>query len=144
LLFFEKSQPAPECLAHEKPKASGDYKCGDVLTRLRTDFKNKCYICEAQPTSINVEHLRPHKGDRDLMFDWNNLYWACTHCNSTKGTQYTDILDCTSRDDNIEAKLKYIFKPFPHEMVVIETLTDTPQTATTRDLILAVLTGQLT
>ncbi len=103
MLFFAKSQPAPECLAHERTKPSGDYKCGDVLTRLQDDFKHKCYICEAQPTSINVEHFRPHKGDRDLMFDWNNLYWACTHCNNTKLAKYTDILDCTTDLKQLEA-----------------------------------------
>jgi uncharacterized protein (TIGR02646 family) len=141
LLFFEKSQPGPECLAHEQTKASGDYKCGDVLARLQADFKNKCYICEAQPTSINVEHFRPHKGDRALMFDWNNLYWACVHCNNTKLAKYTNILDCTNLEDAIEAKLKYIFQPFPHEMVAIEALSDDPKTASTRELVLAVFNG---
>jgi uncharacterized protein (TIGR02646 family) len=141
LLFFEKSQPAPECLAHEQTKASGDYKCGDVLARLQADFKNKCYICEAQPTSINVEHFRPHKGDRALMFDWNNLYWACVHCNNTKLAKYTNILDCTNLEDAIEAKLKYIFQPFPHERVAIEALSDDPKTASTRELVLAVFNG---
>jgi uncharacterized protein (TIGR02646 family) len=107
LLFFEKSQPAPECLAQEKGKKSGDYKCGDVLQRLQADFKNKCYICEIQaPTVINVEHFRPHKGDRDLMFDWNNLFWACGHCNNTKLAKYGDILDCTNFGDRVEEKLK--------------------------------------
>lgn len=27
------------------------------------------------------EHLRTHRGtDRDLMFDWNNLFLCCPHC----------------------------------------------------------------
>ena len=30
---------------------------------------------------IEVEHLRAHRGtDRDLMFDWNNLFLCCPHC----------------------------------------------------------------
>ena len=41
MLYLPKSQPAPDCLAHEKTKADGDYKCGDVLNRLASDFKNK-------------------------------------------------------------------------------------------------------
>ena len=28
MLYLPKSQPAPDCLAHEKTKADGDYKCG--------------------------------------------------------------------------------------------------------------------
>ena len=84
MLYFEKSQPAPDCLEQEKLKKNGDYKCGDVLDRLKADFKNKCYICErSKPQSINVEHFRPHCGDRDLKFSWNNLFWACSHCNNT-------------------------------------------------------------
>jgi uncharacterized protein (TIGR02646 family) len=142
LLFFEKSQPAPECLAQEKGKQSGNYKCGDVLSRLQADFKNKCYICETQaPISVNVEHFRPHKGDRDLMFDWNNLFWACGHCNNTKLAKYGDILDCTNSGDRIEEKLKYSFKPFPHEMVSIETLDQDANTESTKALVLAVFNG---
>ena len=75
MVFQEKSQPAPPCLAKEKQKATGDYKCGDVFERTKTDFKNKCYICEnKEPITINIEHFRPHKGDKKLKFDWNNLF----------------------------------------------------------------------
>jgi uncharacterized protein (TIGR02646 family) len=124
-LFFEKSQPAPDCLAHEKGKTSGDYKCGDVSSRLKTDFKNKCYLCELKElTSINVEHFRPHKGDTDLKFDWNNLYLSCAHCNNTKLAAYNNILNCTDPNDRIEDKLHYSFKPFPYEKVEIEVLDD--------------------
>jgi uncharacterized protein (TIGR02646 family) len=141
LLFFEKSQPAPECLVHEQGKASGDYKCGDVLQRLQTDFKNKCYICEFQSTSINVEHFRPHKGDRNLMFDWNNLYWACAHCNNTKLAKYDDILNCCDPDDRIEDKLSYAITPLPFEQASIEALDDHPRTQSTKALLLAVFNG---
>ena len=41
MIYLEKSQPAPECLVSEKAKASGDYKCGDTLNRIKDDFKNK-------------------------------------------------------------------------------------------------------
>ena len=58
MLYFKKSQPAPKCLAIEKKKSNGDYKCGTVLARLKDDFRNKCYICEySKPPSINVEHF---------------------------------------------------------------------------------------
>jgi uncharacterized protein (TIGR02646 family) len=145
LLFFEKSQPAPACLAQEKEKASGDYKCGDVLPRLQADFKNKCYLCEREGmTSINVEHFRPHKGDTDLKFDWNNLYWSCVHCNNTKLVAYNNILDCTDPNDGIEEKLHYSFNPFPYAKVKIEALDDNQQTQETRDLILAIFNGTTT
>ena len=72
-----KSQPEPTCLVSERKKKIGDYKCGEVLIRLQKDFYNKCYICENQGFSdIIVEHFIPHRGDRTLMFDWNNLFFA--------------------------------------------------------------------
>ena len=85
MINIVKSQPSPECLSIEAQKKNGDYKCGEVLSRIKNDFYNKCYICETQaPTTINVEHFRPHKGNVSLKFDWNNLFYACGHCNNTK------------------------------------------------------------
>jgi uncharacterized protein (TIGR02646 family) len=141
LLFFEKSQPAPECLAREKVKKNGDYSCGDVLSRLKADFQNKCYICESQPTSINVEHFKPKKDYPELRCDWNNLFYSCVHCNTTKGTAYTDILDCTNLADRVEEKLQYWVEPYPGAHVEITVLEDDSKTELTRALILAVFNG---
>ncbi len=70
MTYIEKSQPAPKCLETKKNKTNGDYKCGNVLERIKNDFNNKCYICEyKEPETINIEHFRPHKGDIHLKFD---------------------------------------------------------------------------
>jgi len=136
MLYYEKSQPAPECLEEEKGKVSGDYKCGDVLHRLKSDFKNKCYICEdSQPHTINVEHFRPHKKDKELKYSWDNLFWACAHCNNIKLDKFIDILDCTKESDKVEERLKYTFKPFPYEKVQIEALDASGSTESTRKLV---------
>jgi uncharacterized protein (TIGR02646 family) len=115
MVYLEKSQPAPCSLEEEKKKTNGDYKTEEVLNRLKNDFKSKCYICEFKSTSNNVEHFIPHKGNKDLMFDWNNLFLACYHCNNTKGSQkkYDNLLNCTNKADDIENRLRHIFKPFP-------------------------------
>ena len=142
MVYFEKSQPAPDCLAVERAKANGDYKCGDVLNRIKTDFKNKCYICEyKEPETINVEHFRPHEGDLDLKFSWENLFWSCSHCNNTKLAKYNNILNCTDSTDDIENKLKYIFKPFPFEQVDIQELDKSPETIATKNLLMEVYNG---
>ncbi len=120
-----KSQPAPDCLEAEKAKKNGSYSCGDVLERLRADFHNKCYICEARGiTNINVEHFIPHKGDKNLKFDWNNLFYACGHCNNTKLAQakYDDILNCLDSTKKILDLIKFHINPFPKEKVQITTL----------------------
>ncbi len=142
MVFFEKSQPAPACLAIEKSKKSDTYNCGDVLTRLKEDFKNKCYICEyKEPISINIEHFRPHKKDKNLMFDWDNLFLACAHCNNIKLDKYENMLDCTNISHQIETKFKYSLSLFPFEDVVIEALDNAPETITTKNLLLAVYNG---
>ncbi len=121
MINFTKSQPAPPCLEVEKNKANGDYKCGDVLNRLSADFHNKCYICEEKaPGSINVEHLVPHQNNRDLKFDWNNLFWACSHCNNTKLAIHNNIINCTDPAVNVVASISLRIYPFPGEKVIIE------------------------
>lgn len=142
MLYFEKSQPAPDCLENEKIKASGDYKCGCVLERLKQDFRNKCYICESStPQSINVEHFRPHQGNIDLKFSWENLFWSCAHCNNIKLDNFNNILNCTKPEDYIENRLEYSFNPFPHEHVKIIALDNDPATLSTKNLVEAAFNG---
>ncbi len=110
MVFFEKSQPAPKSLAKGL-----SYNEEDVVERLCQDFKNKCYICEAKAlTSINVEHLRPHEGNARLKYNWENLYFSCSHCNNTKAAleRNTDfknvgILDCTCKNDCVDKCISY-------------------------------------
>ena len=61
-----------------------DYRKGEVFRTLVDDCHGKCYICEDKPTTINVEHIIPHRSDPALKFDWNNLFIACGHCNNIK------------------------------------------------------------
>jgi hypothetical protein len=137
-----KSMPPPTCLEKEKKKAKGDYKCGDVLERIKNDFKNKCYLCEYKaPPSINVEHFVPHKGDKDLKFDWNNLFWACAHCNNVKGDRFNNILNCTNPEHDVENWIKYEMKPFPKEKVKITALKNEEMVENTVKLLLEVYNG---
>lgn len=122
MVNYSKSQPPPASLATEKVKGkSGKYNKPDVLERLENDFYNKCYICEQKaPISINVEHLKSHRGNLDLKFDWSNLFWGCTHCNLTKGTQFDNILNCTFDDHDVLNWIICRMKPYPKEMVSFE------------------------
>ncbi|MCD8303266.1 MAG: HNH endonuclease [Prevotellaceae bacterium] len=99
-----------------------------MLKRLWADFKNKCYLCEAKaPTSINVEHFRPHEGRDELKYDWNNLYFSCSHCNNTK-TQLENkkliseegLLDCTCEADRVDEVISYRFSPWPTKKVKLK------------------------
>jgi len=142
MINIEKSIPPPPCLEKEKQKANGDYKCGDVLERTKKDFKNKCYICEyKEPPSINVEHFLPHKGNKNLKFDWNNLFWACVHCNNTKRDRFDNILNCINPEHDVENWIKYEMRPFPREKVKITVLKNNEIVDNTVQLLLEAYNG---
>lgn len=113
MVKIERSFPAPSSLATEAKKKSGSYEEQDVVERLKKDFYNKCYICELKNLhDPQVEHLLPHKNGRysERKFDWNNLFWACGHCNSVKNQNKYDsgILDCCRVDP--EEKINFRLK----------------------------------
>lgn len=149
MVNFDKTQPAPTSLATERLKKTGNYGKQDVYDQLLLDFKNKCYICEQKaPTSINIEHFEAHQGDVTKKFDWNNLFFACGHCNNTKGAQFENILDCTNPDHDVVNWMHYTIKTFPKETVEIKaksSMVGNPTIVqTTIDLLLAVYNGKPT
>lgn len=142
MVYLEKSQPSPDCLAKEAQKAHGDYKCDPVLNRLVADFKNKCYLCEGKVLStMNVEHFKPHRGDKRLKFSWDNLFLACGHCNNTKSDRFGNILNCTVLSDHVETRLKYTIQPFPADTVHIDPLSDDERVLETQQLLIAIYNG---
>lgn len=146
MLYFAKSQPAPDCLAIEKNKKSGTYRCGCVVERLEKDFHGKCYICGTSDLfNINIEHFVPHRDvDKDLKFSWDNLFLCCTHCNNTKGAyaKYDNILNCTDLNDNVENKISCQIDPFPGEKVKVTELDEDERTFRTANLIRNVFNGE--
>ena len=117
----DRSFPEPQSLKTEKLKVSGKYNSEDVLERLVEDFFNKCYLCEEKEISgINVEHLKPHKGDIDKKFQWENLFLVCPHCNNTKLGNEDEILDCTNPSHKIYDWIEYKFTSFPKTKVELK------------------------
>ncbi len=104
MVKIRRSFPAPASLETESRNPSGgSYTRADVLQRLKEDFHDKCYICEMKELQDpEVEHLLPHKNRTypERVFDWNNLFWACGHCNKVKNQRKYDegILDCCDQD----------------------------------------------
>jgi len=143
MIYVKKSEPAPACLEVEKQKKNGDYKCGDVLTHIHEDFRNKCYLCENKaPTTINVEHFQSHQGDKDLMFDWYNLFFSCGHCNNVKLHLYDDILNCTDINDRVDEWICYeIIESFPKEIPKLTALHDDIRVHKTVELLEKIYNG---
>jgi hypothetical protein len=136
MINVTKSQPAPLCLATEKEKPNGDYKGEEVLQRLYEDSHNKCYLCEEKEiTTINVEHFIPHKGNKNLKFDWDNLFFSCGHCNNTKLDKYGNLLKCTDPLHKIVDLLKFELVAFPKETLSIIPLTKDEKVINTAKLL---------
>ena len=111
MVHCDKSPVAPISLAKEKAKGNnGSYREPDVAAQLKSDFHDKCYICELQGLQDpQIEHLVPHMGNVDLRFDWNNLFWSCSHCNSVKNQRKYDgkIINCCK--DDPEEHISFVF-----------------------------------
>ena len=110
MIKVERSPVAPASLASEAKKKHGSYRESDVLNQLEKDFYGKCYVCEIKPVQDpQVEHRLPHHNRiiPERVFDWNNLFYSCPHCNSVKnaGRYEEGIIDCCVRDP--EELLKY-------------------------------------
>ncbi|MCI8376354.1 MAG: hypothetical protein HFI29_13130 [Lachnospiraceae bacterium] len=123
MIKIERSFPAPSSLAAEAAKNNGSYEKPDVVERLKEDFHNKCYICELKNLQgPQVEHLLPHKNGKyhDRKFDWNNLFWACGHCNGVKNQRKYDsgILDCCK----IDPEQKIIFRLKQNDIELLSTM----------------------
>lgn len=101
MIAFERSTEVPRSLLDSV--ADDRYRNPDVVKQLIKDSGNKCYVCEVSPVEDpEVEHRLPHKGGQhpERKYDWENLFYACRHCNSVKNKpKYEEgIIDCCKRD----------------------------------------------
>lgn len=137
----DKAQRAIESLETAKAKGA-TYNTAQVNAALREMFHGKCYICEnKEVTSYQIEHLTAHCGNKDLMYDWNNLFLACAHCNNTKLARYEPIIDCTH--EPVEEMIAFRKKGFfgTDEVLVFEQLDSSEKTANTVKLLHEVYYG---
>ena len=118
-----------------------DYRHDKVYNILAEDCHHKCYICEDKPTSINVEHIIPHRSDPELKYDWHNLFIACAHCNSIKGTKYDNIINPTECDPEEYIALSIVISYDFIEAVHIDSLQQDPCTLKTAELLSFVYNG---
>jgi hypothetical protein len=146
VINITKSSTIPNSLSIEKAKSSSEnYRSEDVIQQLKTDFHNKCYLCEDYaPSTINVEHFVPHRGNRDLMFDWFNLFYACGHCNNVKGDVYNNLVNCTDTSHKITDWIQFSIHPYPKEKVLIQSKYEDIKVKNTVELLLKIYNGEHT
>lgn len=96
------------------------YRGGPVYEQIKADFHGKCYLCEDDEiTAIQIDHLEPHRGDRDKKYNWRNLFFSCAHCNNQKGDRYWPLLDCTNPDHRIWQSIELAIEAFPKTRVTV-------------------------
>ncbi|WP_299776382.1 hypothetical protein [uncultured Pseudoteredinibacter sp.] len=117
----KRDVPTPESLK----SAGKNYNNPDVLEALNKIFHSKCYICEIkEPTSIAVEHFNADNPNRT---DWENLYFACTRCNSNlKGNRYNNLLDPADPETDVFRLVHHRAPSTPNTEITISKATDTP------------------
>lgn len=137
----EKAQRAITSLGEAK-RRNTTYNTPEVTAALREMFHGKCYICENRDiTSWQIEHLRPHREEKNLKYDWDNLFLACAHCNNTKLAKYDPIIDCTKED--VEKLIAFRKKGYfgTEEELLFELLDFREETINTQGLLREVYYG---
>ena len=121
------------------------YRTGPVYEQIKTDFHEKCYLCEDnEVTSIQIEHFEPHKNDMTKKYAWSNIFYSCGHCNNIKGADFWPLLNCTDADDQAWESIEIRFTPFPKATINLQlssTCTKTPEGNNTLNLLDKILTG---
>lgn len=99
MIQLQKTTTAPASLANKK-RYDGD----DVKDLLAEDQYNKCYICERQRTTdFHIEHLHSQKNYPKEIYNWENLFFACSYCNGRKSSSFDGIANPT--EEAVEEKI---------------------------------------
>lgn len=72
----------------EIDRITAKYNHAEVKSALKAETHEKCAYCEAKVTDVaygDIEHVTPKATNRDRTFDWSNLTFACSPCNTNKG-----------------------------------------------------------
>lgn len=99
MIQLQKTTTAPASLANKK-RYDGD----DVKELLAKDHYDKCYICERQRTTdFQIEHLHSQEHYPNERYNWENLFFTCSYCNTKKSSHFDDIVNPTK--EAIEKKI---------------------------------------
>ena len=131
MFSVNRTFPAPPSLSNRT-----SYNSTDVVTILENIFHGKCYLCEsADLHDPEVEHFVPHEGDDNKKYDWANLYYACSRCNSIKSNKHKDILDCCSKEISVAKAMQHGMPSTPDDDIKIVARINNDQTKKTAELL---------
>lgn len=113
-MIQQKKNPlAPDSLTRTKSHSEEDVK-----KQLVEDQHGKCYICESLTyQNGEVEHLKDKDTYPELRQSWENLFWACGHCNKKKQAPHSVIPSPLHED---YAKAIYVKPVFTRGFILFE------------------------
>lgn len=108
----------------ERPQTwtNSNYRDPIVVQQLKKDFFSKCYLCEQTDFgNVNVEHFVPHLNQsEELRIDWENLYYACSHCNGIKGHRHNELLNCCDQSHKVDTSISLEAPTVPNGQIVLK------------------------
>ncbi|WP_271270245.1 HNH endonuclease [Aliamphritea hakodatensis] len=120
-----RTYPAPDSIAKNQHNKE------DILEALLPIFFEKCYLCERDEIQdAEVEHFVPHEGDKLLKYAWENLYYACSRCNSIKSNSHIDLLDCADPTVDVGGLISCLMPSVPNGNIIVEPVSQNPTTRT--------------
>ncbi|KIF51029.1 HNH endonuclease [Vibrio owensii] len=120
-----RTYPTPDSITKNQ------YNEVDVLKKLKPMFFEKCYLCERDEIQdVEVEHFIPHKKVPELKYNWENLYYSCSRCNSIKSSTHINLLDCANRFYDVGAMVKCLMPSTPDGDVEVSATSAKPCTQT--------------
>jgi len=126
-----RTYPAPSSIAKKQ------YNKEDVLAALQPMFFEKCYLCERDEIhDVEVEHFVPHQSNIALKYDWDNLYYSCSRCNSIKSNTHINLLDCADGSVDVSSMISCMMPSAPDEKVKVEATSAVPCANTTNTVTL--------
>jgi len=117
--------------------AKRQYNHTDVVSVLKPMFYGKCYLCERDEIQdVEVEHFEPHMSIDAVKFDWNNLYYACSRCNSLKSSTHNGLLDCTDSSISVFREIILKMSVATNDDVIVKASSQTPSDAVAKTVAL--------
>jgi uncharacterized protein (TIGR02646 family) len=125
--MFNVNRPLPG------PDCSHGYSGKEIIRSLKRIFYGKCYLCENDVSDPVVEHFIPHEGNKDLEYDWKNLYYSCHRCYNIKGVE-KDLLDCRDASIDVSKSVKCLCSSVVDDDIKVEAQNDDRKTQNTVNL----------
>lgn len=92
---------------------SSKYGHNEIKNKLLAISHNKCFYCESllKGSTKEIDHFIEVSEDKNLAYEWENLYLSCDNCNDkipNKDIPVTDVLDpCKDSDEEIKKHISF-------------------------------------